>query len=332
MTKRKNTTGDESTMLDNLMPPEPMKAPEDKPADAEMLKMKEADGAEAKRQKLAEHESKGALAKPAAAGARAIQGLPATDSAVGAAAAMLGLIERLATNPDIDVAKMQAFLDMQLKLMDRQAEVAFHRDFALMSAVLPRVTKKAEIKYDVDKNDKSKGQYVTSKYALFEDIDEVVRPIISEFGFTLEHTARTREGGGLICVSTLAHREGHKVHCELPLALDGSGGKNNLQGMGSTTSYGRRYGTCLLLNLITVGDDTDGNKEPAKLETDKAVEIDQRLRAMADGETYRPKFLGYMKAETVQDILEADYLKAVNALDARESAMKKAAAQAPAKS
>lgn len=249
----------------------------------------------------------------------ALHGMPATQLAAG----MLGLIERFAENPDIDVVKMKELLDMQERLWNRAAEIAFNRDFDLLSQVLPRVVKKSSVGYKEDKNDKNSATVEAFKFALFDDIDEVVRPLIHKFGFSISHTTRPREGGGIIMVSVLAHKEGHSRTCELPLALDASGGKNNLQAMGSSTSYGRRYGTIILLNIITVGEDNDGaGAEPEVIDNEKAAEIDTLLREKinkydADGtKELKKRFLALMKTEDVQSIKAKDYKTALTALAA----------------
>lgn len=197
--------------------------------------------------------------------AKATAGLPATD----AAAALMGIVERLAQNPDVDVQKMTAILDMQERILNRNAEIAFNRDFAEMSMELPRIQKDGSVSYE-----KVKGNPATKeeafKFALYEDIDRVIRPILSRHGFSLSFTTAERVSGGLTVNGILAHREGHSRTTSLPLALDTSGGKNNLQAMGSSSSYGRRYAACILLNIITVDEDDNGLADgQAKTETQK---------------------------------------------------------------
>lgn len=258
----------------------------------------------------------GGIAKQKAAGAEAklpavLAGLPATDSAAVAAAGMAGLIDKLTQNPDIDVTKVQALLDMQLQIWDRMAKMAFSRDFSAMSLVLPRIVKTKGVDY----KDKETGKMSEAfTYAVIEDIDAVVRPILPKFGFSLSFTTKPREGGGLISVATLTHRDGHASVCELPLAIDTSGGKTNLQGMGSTSSYGIRYGTKILLNLITVGEDNDGGGPMSEqLDTELAAEIDTLLREKiasfdADGtKKLKERFLVHFDVDAITSLKAKDY-------------------------
>ena len=61
-------------------------------------------------------------------------------------------------------------------------------------------------------------------------------------------------------VGVLRHEAGHKEEAELVLPADVSGGKNPVQAVGSSLSYGQRYVTKLLLNLASrrLGEDDDG--------------------------------------------------------------------------
>lgn len=240
-----------------------------------------------------------------------LNGLPATDSAAVAAAGMAGLIDKLTQNPDIDVTKVQALLDMQLQIWDRMAKMAFTRDFSAMSLVLPRIVKTKGVAY----KDKETGKMSEAfTYAVIEDIDEAVRPILPQYGFSLSFTTKTREGGGLISVAKLTHRDGHESVCELPLAIDTSGGKTNLQGMGSTSSYGIRYGTKILLNLITVGEDNDGaGARDEAMDSEQAAEIDTLLRDKIavfdkDGKNnLKERFLAHFEVDAIPSLKAKDY-------------------------
>lgn len=246
-----------------------------------------------------------------------MRGLPATDAAAG----LIGLIERLAQNPNVDIERMTALLDMQERIMDKMARAAFTRDFSAMSQELPRIVKTGSVGYKEDKNDKNSAVIEAFKFAKFEDIDEVVRPILHKFGFAIHFVSENRDGGGLTIVGTLSHCDGHEKVCRLPLALDTSGGKNNLQGMGSTTSYGIRYAHKILLNLVFVGEDNDGLGDPPEpITNEQAVELDNALRAKEatiseeKRPTLRPRFLAYMGVASIPEI--TDYATAKNAIAA----------------
>ena len=89
---------------------------------------------------------------------------------------------------------------------------------------------------------------------------------------------RQADGGGLIITGWLVHDNGHRVSASLPLPIDTGPGRNNVQAMGSTLSYGKRYTAEMLLNIVREGDDDDGKRGGTKYITEAQAE---ELRALA---------------------------------------------------
>lgn len=161
--------------------------------------------------------------------------------------AILQMIERVVLNPEADMEKLSKMLDLQERILNRNAKQAFTADLAAMQAELPLVGKHGE-------------GHNKAKYALLEDINEAIRPTLQKYGFAV--TFRVKQQPGMATITAiLSHRIGHSEETDLILPLDTSGSKNAVQAVGSTLSYGKRYALCALLNIST-GDDTDGNLPP----------------------------------------------------------------------
>lgn len=231
----------------------------------------------------------------------------------------LAMITRAASDPSVDVNKMERLYDMYEKMEARRAEISFNEAMSAMSLDLPRVKKNGEVSYAEDKNVKGSPLKKAFNFATYEDIDRAIRPILNKHGFTISFTTEPRlgDGGGCIVVGTLAHIKGHKKISSISLALDSSGGKNNLQAMASTTSYGQRYTLKMLINLVFEGEDDDANIS-SQITTEQAVEIDIRARKM--GGDYFKRFLEWAKVNTTKDIMAVNYKQVINALVAAEKA------------
>lgn len=161
--------------------------------------------------------------------------------------AIMQMIERVVLNPEADMDKLDKMLDMQERILNRNAKQAFTADLAAMQSELPLVGKAGE-------------GHNKAKYAKLEDINEAIRPTLQKYGFAV--TFRVKQTDKLLTViAILSHRLGHSEDTDLMLPLDASGSKNAVQAVGSTISYGKRYALCALLNIST-GDDTDGNLPP----------------------------------------------------------------------
>lgn len=159
--------------------------------------------------------------------------------------ALMSVIERVASDPNSDIAKLEKMLDMQERVLDRNAAQSFTADMAVMQGEMPRVYKLAQ------------GHNIT--YARLEDINDTVRPVLQKFGFAITFNIEQPDLKSVRVTAILSHREGHTQTSSLLLPCDTSGSKNAVQAVGSTVSYGKRYTMCALLNIST-GDDTNGYK------------------------------------------------------------------------
>lgn len=169
---------------------------------------------------------------------------PSTSIAL-APASMVLMFERLATNPDVDVAKLERLIAMQERILARNAEAAFNAAFSDMQAEIPTV---------IEHGKTDKGTY-----AELEDIVTAVRPVLHKHGFALSHRTEWPEKSVVKIIGIITHRDGHSRTSEFMSAADASGSKNAIQGLGSAVSYGRRYTTKDLLNIVTRGEDDNGH-------------------------------------------------------------------------
>lgn len=178
--------------------------------------------------------------------------------------AIMAVIERIATNPDAGMDKLQKMLDMQERVMNRNARQAFTADLANMQCELPIVAKNGE-------------GHNKAKYAKLEDINETIRPTLQKFGFAVTFRVKQAEKSVTI-TAILSHKLGHSEETDLTLPLDVSGNKNAVQAVGSTVSYAKRYAIAALLNIST-GDDIDGHLPQEPKEVKKQPISNSRLNS-----------------------------------------------------
>ncbi len=182
---------------------------------------------------------------------------------------MLDVVARAASDPTVDVAKMQALLDMQKQLEDRQAMRDYIDAEKLLHEDMPVISKRGSIK--------NKAGNVQSRYAKWEDLHRTISPLLRKYGFTLTFECETQDGM-LAVQGVLSHVGGHvKQSGFMKLPQDTSGSKNSIQGVGSAMSYGKRYVTILLLNISTEGEDDDGQTVTAQIQhTDDLIERSEK--------------------------------------------------------
>lgn len=158
--------------------------------------------------------------------------------------AIIQVIERAALNPDVDIDKMERLLQMQERVLDRQSLMAYSSAMAAMQTELPSIAER--------------GKGNNGHYATLEDIVDTVRPILQRHGFAVSFRIQTQESG-IQVTGVLMHRDGHREETSMLLPADVSGNKNAVQAFGSSTSYGKRYVLCALLNITTRGQDDNGH-------------------------------------------------------------------------
>jgi hypothetical protein len=160
------------------------------------------------------------------------------------------VIQRLAENPQVDIGKLEKIIELQERILAHGAKAAFDAAFAAMQAELPVIAER--------------GRTEKAKYATLEDIVEAVRPILAKHQFSLSHRTEWLPEGKVRIVGLLAHAGGHEKTSEFVSVADASGSKNAIQALGSALSYGRRYTTLDLLNIVSRYQDDDGKATSPK--------------------------------------------------------------------
>lgn len=156
---------------------------------------------------------------------------------------LLAVISRAASDPACDIEKMERLMQMHERMQDRQAAAEFAADLAEMQDELPSIGERGN----------AAGRYT---YALWEDINAAIKPILKRRGFALSF--RTDFSDGAIAVTgVLTHKTGHREETTIRLPADTSGNKPAVQAVASSVSYGKRYTAGALLNLTSHGEDDD---------------------------------------------------------------------------
>lgn len=228
----------------------------------------------------------------------------------------LAVIEKAALNPDVDVSKMQALLDMQERILERNSKHAFINALSRVQQKMPRIKKNGAIEFE-DK----KGNQRNTPFAKLEDIDAAIRPIYQAEGFGVDFNVEYVGESMPTLIMELQHNDGFSKKYSMRLPLDTSGSKNNLQAMGSTVSYARRYLTCMAFNIITEGEDNDGALLKS-ITIEQAAELDLLINSLPEKEAAKEAFLKYMGAGSVLEIQSKDYQKAKIALEKKKGAKK----------
>lgn len=164
------------------------------------------------------------------------------------------IFERLAANPDINVEKLQALMEMQRSILQDRAKVAFNAAMSEAQSEMRPVVKDAE------------NQQTRSWYASYEAMDRAMRPVYSKHGFALSFNTEESRLAEHVCVTCLvSHRAGYERSYRVEMPADGKGAKGGdvmtkTHAAGSAMQYGMRYLLKLIFNVATSDGDDDGNE------------------------------------------------------------------------
>jgi len=247
---------------------------------------------------------------------------PLTALPGDSAATVLALINRVALDPDADVEKLDRVMALYERLNAKETELAYNaaKGRVLKKLADIKIVKNKPALYEIEKGKPQSGTCAAFKYAPLGEIDKHLRPLLAEEEMDLSYSDDPLEGGCILIRGRLKHLpSGHYEDSFMPAPLDTTGGKSQVQAVGSTNSFLRRYVLCNIFNIVVVDDDDDGNG--GTIDEAQTKTILDLIKTAKVG----PKFLKYMKAQSVAEAgsLEAavatiaarDYRKAVSTLE-----------------
>lgn len=207
---------------------------------------------------------------------------PIQNNALAApVSSILEVISRAASDPAVDIDKLERLMQMQERMQARQAAQQFAEDLSQMQTELPSIGERGN----------AANRYT---YALWEDINAAIKPVMARFGFALSF--RTDFSDGIAVTGVLTHLSGHSEQTTIKLPADNSGNKPAVQAVASSVSYGKRYTAGALLNLTSHGEDDDAFAASVTPEQAKAGEWIEAISEMDS-----PEKLDKLKADCVAD-------------------------------
>lgn len=205
---------------------------------------------------------------------------------------MASMFMNMAMNPECDVDKLEKLMALYERDEARKSQIAFNRDFSAMQSDITTVSKGSKVSYP-----NSKGGKTEYSFATLEDIVDMVRPVLQKHGFAVSFKVNTSSGVNVQC--SLMHKDGHSIETAMQVQADSSGGKNNVQALGSSISYAKRYTLSSLLNIATRDDD----------DAQAAMQKDSRVITANQSKTLETKFddLSKSKQEAFKKWLVDNY-------------------------
>lgn len=227
------------------------------------------------------------------------------------ASAIISVIERAALNPDVDIEKMERLLDMQERIMSKNAEMEFNNALSAVQKETPRIKREAE------------NKQTKSKYAKLDAINKKLVPVYTKHGFSLSFgTDQSPYEGWIRTTCKISHSAGHSIDKFVDLPLDdkgmqGTANKTQMHGVGSAMSYGRRYLTMLIFNIAVTDEDDDGNAGGGEISFIDDSQIEALENACKGAGLDEAEFLQVAKVNSFSEIRSERFASAMNYIKKR---------------
>ena len=229
---------------------------------------------------------------------------------------IMSLIERAATDPSFDVAKMEKLLEMRERQQAINAKKSFNRSFVAAKKLIKPLARN------------KRNQQTNSSYSDLEAIADAIDPILADHGFAPTFgTAESSRDGYYKIVCDLLHEDGHEKRYEADIPEDATGikgtaNKTATHAFGSSSTYGRRYLKLMMFDIATHDDDGNraGHKPVEAVGMEEMTILDDLLKATKSD---RKAFFKYARVEGMADITMKQYPGLVKALEKKKAAIEK---------
>jgi len=167
---------------------------------------------------------------------------------------MIALIEKVALDPNSDVDKMSKLLDVQERIFDKNAKIAFSKAMVGCQSDMPLVTATV------------KNNQTNSTYVKYEHLIDQIKPIYVKHGFGLSFGEEICSKKDNITVSCdVVHLDGFSKKYEATLPIDscgikGSVNKTGIHATASAYTYAKRYLVTMIFNIAVADHDDDAIK------------------------------------------------------------------------
>lgn len=227
-------------------------------------------------------------------------------------AAILGMIERAARDPAVDINKLQQLMEMRERIEARNAESTFDRALTAAQAAMGRV-----------RTDSNNPQ-TKSRYASYGALDAAMRPVYTQHGFALSFNTENPASEIVRVICRVSHQNGHSRSYQIDMPADGKGAKGGdvmtkTHATGSAVSYGMRYLLKMIFNIAVSDKDDDGNAAGSG-EKISLAQVEELIALCEDVSADKEALCRYFKVDGFASILVKDFPRVVAALNKKRSA------------
>lgn len=217
----------------------------------------------------------------------------------------------IAVSKDADLDKLKELMDLQERWEANEARKAYVQAMNDFKAEPPEIFKDTHVEYTT-----TKGTTIYD-HANLANVVDAIGASLAKHSLSHRWNVEQPDGGQIKVICIITHSMGHSESVPMQSGADQSGGKNNIQAIGSTITYLERYTLLAATGMATRenNDDGSGSEPPALISEDQLQEIVELIAAKgADKEG----FLKFLKLDSLDKLPASSFAGAYAALKAKK--------------
>lgn len=202
----------------------------------------------------------------------------------------------------VDTDQLSKLMDLQERWERNRAAESFAQALAKFQSKCPPIHK-------------GRSGAHGAKFAGFDDIMAMIRPVLAECGLSVSFDTESTDGKSIAATCIVKHGiHEHRTKFVCPVATDLKA--NASQQYGSALSYVKRYSMCAALNIVVTDEDVDaGNLDAEPITDEQRAEL---FRLLTETKSDTTKFMAWLGVEQLADITQGkQYDKALAAVRAK---------------
>lgn len=206
---------------------------------------------------------------------------------------------QIATEQGADIEKLEKLMALQERWEANEARKAYVVAMNAFKADPPTLIKDKHVGYGT--GDK-RTEY---DHASLDQVSKTIAAALSKHGISHRWDVEQPDGGAVKVTCVLTHELGHSESVPMQSGRDTSGGKNDIQALGSTITYLQRYTLLAATGMAVQGMDNDGDIEDLAIPQKQVIEllaIADKAGANADGVSYAVSICNHFKIDALTEL------------------------------
>mgnify|MGYP006433825109 CR=1 FL=1 len=222
---------------------------------------------------------------------------------------------RVCQDETINPERLEKFLDLQIKMEERQAKTSFQVALSNFQAECPIIDKTKSVNFTA-----KSGKTTKYNYSPLDEIVYKIKPILAKNGLSFTFDTEKIEGDQIKLLTTIYHSGGYeKTFSHFFKQFHDDQRMNESQRSKSAITFAKRAALENALGIVTADEDDDMARHVDDPITDDQIEKINTL--LEQTKTNLKKFTGHLKVNNLGELSEYEAKKGITQLKQKRAFM-----------